>query len=339
MKTLKLAVLGYGNVGRAYGKLLTCKHPEIIEKYGVDVKVTAISTKTKGTLVDEGGIDLVSVERTLDAFGEFRGAVAMSAIEVAQSADYDVLVELTPLDIFSGQPAIDHIKTAFKRGKHVISANKGPIAWAYRELRDMADENNCLFFYETTVMDGAPVFNLAEHTLKMCKVIEIHGILNSTTNFILEELANGVSYEAAIAEGKKRGFVEADPSLDVEGWDAAAKVTALMNVLMDARLTPRDIDRKGIEDITVAQIEETRKSGKTIKLICGGKVEGGKAKGYVRPEEVDTNDLLASIKGTSSVVSITTDLMGTISIVENDPGIEETIYGVFGDTLRVVESL
>ena len=336
MKTLKIGILGYGNAGRAYGKLLLEKAPEILKEYNTEVKVTAIATKTKGTLICAEGIDLEEIERELVNHGKFLDGQDISAINVAETADYDVLIELTPLEIFSGQPAIDHIKAAFCRGKHVISANKGPLAWAFRELRDMAAQNNCLFFYETTVMDGTPIFNLTDHTLKMCKVIEIHGILNSTTNFILEELEKGVPYEDIIEEGKKRGFVEADPAMDVEGWDAAAKVTALMNVLMDAGLTPPDIERKGIEYITAEQIKGAKKRGKAIKLLCSGKLEDGKAKGYVKPEEINENSLFASITGTSSAVSITTDLMGTISIVEHEPEIEQTAYGIFSDTLRII---
>ena len=339
MRTLDLAVLGFGNAGRAFGKLLAEKHPEIIKKYNVEVRVTAVATRTKGTLIDKNGIDLAKIESELCAFGKFKDGIDMSAMEVAESADYDVLVELTTLEIFSGQPAIGHIKAAFDRGKHVITANKGPVAWAYRELKDMADSKGCLFFYETTVMDGAPVFNLVEHTLKMCKIKEIRGILNSTTNFLLKELSDGVSYDEAIEKGKKIGFVEADPSLDVLGWDAAAKVTALMNVLMDAGITPLDIDRTGIEDITCEKIEKAKKRGKVIKLICGGSVKNGKPEGFVKPREIDSDDLFAAISGTSSVVSFTTDLMGTVSMVAHDPGIEETAYGVFGDTLRVIENI
>ena len=338
MKTLKVAILGYGNAGRAYGKLLSAKMPEIIEKYGVEVKVTAIATKTKGTLVCETGIDLVKIEEQLVKCGKFADGIEKSAIDVAKTAEYDVLIELTPLEIFSGEPAISHIKAAFKRGKHAVTANKGPVAWAFRELKDMARENNCLFFYETTVMDGAPVFNLVDHTLKMCKVTEIYGILNSTTNFILGEMALETPYEDIIAEGKRRGFVEADPSMDVLGWDAAAKVTALMNALMDAGLTPLDINRTGIENITPEMIKDAENRGKAIKLVCGGKIEKGKASGYVRPEELDQNSMLAGITGTTSVVSITTDLMGTVSMVAHDPEIEQTAYGIFGDTLRVLDS-
>lgn len=339
MRTLNLAILGYGNTGRAFGKLLTEKMPEIMKKYDTKVNVTAIATKTKGTLVCREGIDLVKIEGDLAERGKFTDGMTKSALEVAESAEYDVLIELTPLEIFSGQPATDHVKAALRRGKHAITANKGPIAWAFRELRDMARENDCLFFYETTVMDGTPVFNLIDYALKMCNVTEIKGILNSTTNFILEELAKGIPYDDIIEEGKRRGFVEADPAVDVEGWDSAAKVTALMNVLMDAGLTPREIDRKGIEDITPDMILDAKKRGKAIRLLCGGKIENGQAKGYVKPEEVDQNDLLAAITGTTSVVSVTTDLMGTVSIVEHDPEIEQTAYGVLSDTLRVISTL
>jgi homoserine dehydrogenase len=315
------------------------KRAEVIEKYDVYLRVTVIGTRTKGTLINGYGIDLEKAEDDLKTFGRFQEASPSTPMEAVETADYDVLIELTTLDIFSGHPAIDHIQAAFNRGKHVISANKGPIAWAYTELKAMAAENNCLFVYETTVMDGAQIFNMTESCLKMCKVTEIRGILNSTTNFILEKLEKGVSYKDAVAEGKRRGFVEADPSLDVEGWDAAAKVTALMNVLMDARLTPLLIERKGIEDITLKEIEGAKKRGKVIKLICYGTIKNGKAKGYVKPEEIDSNDILASVTGTSSILTITTDLMGTLTIVEHAPEIEQTAYGVFSDTLRVIESL
>ncbi len=248
---------------------------------------------------------------------DFSGMVSM---EIADTVDYDVLIELTPLVIFSGQPAIDHIKAAFKRRRHAITANKGPIAWAFEDLRRLAAEQGVRFYYETTVMDCTPVFNLVDETLRLCRVTEVKGILNSTTNFILEELAKGKDYDAVILEGKERGFVEADPSMDVEGWDAAAKTTALLNVLMGAGMTPDQIDRKGIEDITVEQIRDAEARGKVIKLLCRGTIENGKVIGRVAPEEIDKNELSATITGTSSVVSITTDLMGTVSIVEHDRG-------------------
>ena len=333
-------MLGFGNAGRAFAKLILDKQEEIRQRYDCAVITTAIATRSRGTLVNPEGIDLGKALADAETDGRFDTQdgdySVLNSLEIAAQADYDVLFELTPLEIFSGQPAIDHIRAALGRGKHAVTANKGPIAWAYEELRELAEKQGVCFYYETTVMDGTPVFNLVDETLRLCQITGISGILNSTTNFILEELAAGKEYDEVIREGKERGFVEADPSLDVEGWDAAAKTAALLNVLMRADITPNEIDRKGIEDITVEQIRDAAVRGKVIKLLCSGAIVDGKVIGKVAPSEIDRTDLLATITGTSSVVSITTDLMGTLSIVEHDPEIQQTGYGVFGDLIRVI---
>lgn len=343
MNNIKIAVLGFGNVGKSFAKLLIEKKEEIRRKFNVKVDLVAITTKSKGCIINEDGIDLEKVLSDLERLNHFdrksNDYRMISSIEVAEKIDYDILFELTPLKIFSGQPAINHIKAALNRKKHAVSANKGPIAWAYESLNNLAKEKNVLFYYETTVMDGTPVFNLVDETLKFCKVIEIKGILNSTTNFVLEEIEKGKSFNQAIAEGKLRGFVEEDPSMDIEGWDAAAKTAALLNVLMGANITPYDVDRKGIEDITFEQIKEAGQRNKVIKLICHGSIEKGKVKAKVSPEEIDKNSLLATVTGTTSIVSITTDLMGTVSIVEHEPEIEQTAYGVFSDLIRVISKI
>ncbi len=342
MRELKIAMLGFGNAGQAFAKLILEKKEAIKRSYNCDIRIVAIATGTRGSLVNDGGIDLEKAMEDIEKLYRFAAESAdfseMASMEIAGTVDYDVLMELTPLAIHSGQPAIDHIKAALSRGKHAITANKGPIAWAFEELCKLAKEQEARFYYETTVMDGTPVFNLVEETLPMCKVTEVKGILNSTTNFILEELAKGQDYDAVILEGKERGFVESDPSLDVEGWDAAAKTTALLNVLMGADITPDQIHRQGIEGITAEQIREAGARGKVIKLLCSGILKNGKVIGRVAPEEIDQTELLATISGTSSVVSITTDLMKTISIVEHDPDIEQTGYGIFSDLLRLIKS-
>jgi homoserine dehydrogenase len=339
---IKIAILGFGNVGKAFAKLLTEKQEEIFNRFSLNVDVVAISTRTKGCLVNENGIDLKEVLNDIEKLNHFDNKRSdyrdISSMEIAENVDYDILFELTPLEIFSGQPAIDHIKAALSRKKHAVSANKGPIAWAYESLSDLAEKNKVLFYHETTVMDGTPLFNLVDETLKFCKIKEVKGILNSTTNFVLEEIAKGKPYKEVIEEGKKRGFVEEDPAMDIEGWDAAAKTAALLNVLMGANITPLDVDRKGIEDIDYEQIKEAEKRGNMIKLICYGGIEDGKVVARVKPEEVNKNSLLATITGTTSIVSITTDLMGTISIVEHEPEIEQTAYGVFSDLVRVLSN-
>lgn len=339
---LKIALLGFGNVGQAFTKLLLSKKDDIFNSFNTEVLITAISTKSKGSLINENGINLIKALDDVIKYNKFDDKsseyTTLSTMEIAEKADYDVLIELTPLMIFSGQPAIDHIKTAILRKKHAVSANKGPIAWAYDELKNLALKNEVLFYFETTVMDGTPIFNLVDETLRFCKVTEINGILNTTTNFVLEEMAKGKDYNLIIEEGKKRGFVEADPSMDIEGWDAAAKTAALLNVLMNANITPLDVDRKGIEGITMEQIKMAEERGNTIKLLCHGKIENNNVYAKVSPEEVSNKSMLSTINGTTSVVSITTDLMGTVSIVEHEPEIEQTAYGVFSDLLRVLHN-
>ena len=343
MQTKKLALLGFGNAGKAFAKLLMEKHEQIKEKYGYNVVVTAIATGTRGNLAvptSAEAIDLAAAIEDIETLGKFSARLPLTdltTVQIAEQADYDVLVEMTPLNIFTGEPAITHIETAFARGRDVITANKGPIAWKFAALRDMAAQNGCRFFYETTVMDGTPVFNFVEKTLQMAEVTEVSGILNSTTNYILEEMAAGKEYDEIIRKGQEIGFIEADPAMDIEGYDAAAKITALLNVLMDAGITPDKVARKGIENITLGDIEAARSKGCVIKLICkGSRSADGTVKASVMPQEIPLTDMLASVNSTTSVVSVTTDLMKKISIVEHEPEIEQTAYGIFGDLLRVL---
>lgn len=262
MDDLRLAMLGFGNAGQAFAKMLCEKQNDIKGKYSRGVIVTAISTKTKGNIINSEGIDLAKACSDVETLGRFGddtpGLCDATDFDVIENADYDVMCELTPLNIMTGQPAIDHIKKSFAHGSHVVTANKGPIAWAYSELKEMAENAGRMFFYETTVMDGTPVFNLVDHDLQLCRVTEISGILNTTTNYILEEMAAGKDYDAIIAEGRRRGFIEADAAMDIEGYDAAAKVTALLNALMDAKITPDMVERKGIEILPLTTLKRLK---------------------------------------------------------------------------------
>jgi len=339
-KIFKIALLGFGNAGQAFAKMLLAKEEKIEKVYDTKILVTAIATGSKGNLVKATGVDLVRALDDVEKYGKFKNEdelVSLSTMEIVEQADYDAIAEMTPLNIFTGQPAISHIEGAFTRGKHAITANKGPIAWKYKELKELARQKGVKFFYETTVMDGTPVFNLVEKTLPLAEVTEVSGILNSTTNFILEEMAAGCDYEDIMERGRQLGFVEADPAMDIEGYDAAAKITALLNVLMDADITPDKVDRKGIENITMADIEEAAAEGKVIKLLCRGyRDESGCVVAKVAPEKVDKGDLLATVNSTTSIVSITTDMMKTVTVVEHEPEIEQTAFGVFGDLMRIL---
>lgn len=342
MKELKLALIGFGNAGQAFARILLEKENEIRKKYGTRIVVVAITTKTRGNLVDAWGIDLDKALKNVHNSGRFDKILGFSENTTSQhivdTVDYDVLIELTPLEFSSGKVASDHIRGALRRGKHAITANKGPLAWSYRELSRLAEENNCRFLYETTIMDGTPVFNMMRNCLRMCRVEEIKGILNSTTNYILCELAKGRKYAEILAEGKKAGFIEANPTTDMGGYDASAKVALLANVLMDANITPVDVERQGIENITKEDLEKAEKNGCVIKLICRiFRDEEGVVHGKVAPEEIDKDDIYASISGTSSIITITTDLMGKLTQIEDEPETRQSGYGIFADLMAIIE--
>ena len=334
MKTCKLALIGCGNVGKGFIDMLARRKDYIREKYDTEVLITAVCTRRLGGYTDPDGFDLETV-------GPDRFDRLMGSMEIIDNADYDIMVELTPLNIKTGQPAIDHVRHALARGKHVITANKGPIAWSFRDLADYAKEQGAIFLYEATLMDGVPVYNLVRETLQGCVITAVSGIFNATTNFVLSEMEAGRTFEEAIASGREQGFVEADPSMDIDGWDPAAKLTALMNVVMDAGICPKDIDCTGIGDLSAEDIIAAAEEGKHYKLLCRGKLdpETGKVSGVVAPELVDDSSIYSKMEGTCSCVTFTTDLMGDVTMVEHpyEPEIDHTAYGVLSDLLRILE--
>lgn len=344
MKTFRIALIGFGNVGRAFARMLARKREYIEETFGVSPQITSVATRRWGGLVCPEGIgeDLIGTQDPQSGWEDRLQRLfdpGLDAMDVIKAGEYDVMIELTPINIMTGQPATDHVRTALEMGKHAITANKGPIAWAYWPLRDLARKQGVCFLYEATVMDGTPVYNLSRENLMGCRITEVSGIFNATTNFILTQMEKGVTFEDAVEEGRRQGFVEADPSMDIDGWDAAAKLTALMNVLMDAEIRPDQIQRTGIGHITIGDIEEAAAQGKRIKLLCRGRLVDGKPVGTVEPVPVDRDSLPAIMDATSSYVTIDTDLMGATTVIEEpfEPEIDHTAYGVLSDVLRILK--
>lgn len=342
-KKLSLCIIGFGNAGKEFCRMLLYEANQIKNKYGYEIIITAIATRSKGTLYDPYGVDIKKALYDIETLGRFSDSnpqlAQLDSIEAIKKSKADVMIELSTLSIRDGQPAIKHIETAFENGIHVITANKGPIAWDYKRLKAISEDKGLSFLHETTVMDGAPIFNLVRETLPGCKVISFKGILNSTTNFIMEEMEKGIDYDTALKEAQRRGFAEADPSMDIEGYDAAAKTTALINVLLGGNITPMDIDRTGISNITLKDIEEAKKNRGKIKLLCEGFRDGDNVKGKVYPAFVDNKDIFGNIDSTTSILSITTDLMGEICMVEKNPEIQQTAYGIFSDLLTLIKNL
>ena len=340
---IRLAMIGFGNVGQEFVRLLQAKRSWLLSNKGLDVEVLAISTTHHGSLMSKKALDLDKVMGQIRTEGNLKSygpeVTDQSPIRIIETCDADIMVELTTLNIDTGQPAIDHIRRAFEVGMDVITANKGPVAFAYKDLRNLARARGVHFRFEPIVMDGTPIFNLAEKTLQGCEVISLAGILNSTSNFVLSEIARGRTMQEAIKEAQARGFAEADPSLDIDGWDASAKITALANVLMDADRTPKDVDRKGIRDMKREEIADAISRGKKIKLIARAWREDDSVRLSVKPEVVEADNVFWSVDGTSSGLTIKTDLMGDITILEGNPLVTQTAYGVLSDLLLVVEDI
>lgn len=283
--------------------------------------ITGIQTLRHGTAVDPEGLpEEPPFGARIESIGEFLDA-----------ARADIAVELTTLNPSTGEPAISHVRAAFARGMHVVTANKGPIAHAYAALRDEAARAGVAFRFESAVMDGAPVFNLWRHTMPGVKVLGFTGVLNSTSKVVIETMERGGSFEDGLAKARQMGITEADGAYDVEGWDSAAKTAALANVLMDARTTPQEVSTRGIARLTPERMAEIGAEGKTVRLISRGKRTASGVSLRVRAEVLDKGDLLACTPGTSNLLLFHTDLMGTFGTVSIDPAVEQTAYGVFSD--------
>lgn len=321
---MKLAIIGWGNVGRALGRLLRQKRRDY------PFTVTGIHTLRHGTAVDPRGLPWESLEAA-----EF-GPRAASIDAFLDASGAQCALELTTLNPSTGEPAIAHIRAAFARGMHVVSANKGPIAHAYAELRDLAIAGGLGFRFESAVMDGAPVFNLWRHTMPAVKVLGFSGVLNSTSKVVIESMEQGGSFEEGVAAARAMGITEGDGAYDIEGWDSAAKTAALANVLMDARTTPQAVSVRGIARLTPERIRQIVREGKTVRLVSRGKRTAGQVSLRVRAEVLDRGTLLAATPGTSNLILFETDLMGTFGTVSINPGVEQTAYGVFADLVSLV---
>jgi len=247
----------------------------------------------------------------------------------------DVIVETSVLNPTTGQPATDYARLVLQSKRHVVLANKGPVAFAYQELYALAAQNGCGLLFESTVMDGVPVFGLVRETLLASEVRRIRGILNSTTNSVLTQMESGIPLAEALQEMKTAGVTEADPSYDVDGWDAAAKIVILANVLMHANLRPTDVDRTGIGSLTVADVQAARQSGKAIKLICEATSDDGVVRTSVKPVALPLSDPMAQITGTGNIIRLETDMISHLTIGEGEAGPATTAYGLLVDIINI----
>jgi homoserine dehydrogenase len=337
-----LALLGFGNVGRAFTRLLLEKRTELLQRYDITCDVTGIATSRHGMVVDTHGLNL---ERALELVEEEQSLAQLNELnnldnveEFIQSCGAHVLIESTPVNYKTGQPAVEYLRLAIESQMHAITANKGPVVHAYRQLTELANKHGVKFYFESAVMDGAPIFSLFRSALPGARLIGFRGILNSTTNFILTRMEAGDTFDQAVSFSQKIGIAETDPSGDIDGWDAAVKVAALVTVLMDRPLLPNDVNRQGIRGITPAGLVTAKNQGKRWKLVCSARVEADSFKARVAPEMLTPDSLLYHVEGTTSLVQFESDVLGLLTLIESDPSPRTTAYGLLADFLNVVRT-
>ena len=337
MAKTKLAIIGCGTVGQGLLQIIKDKNP--------DISIVAISDTIKGSLMDPDGIDISLMLNILneggkvDDFDKFSHSAVrgLDAIETIRQCDAEIMAEMTYTDIKTGQPATSHIETALKKGMHVTTSNKGPAALYYKKLSKLATDNKVKFLIEGTVMSGTPVFNLARECFAGCKISEVKGILNGTTNYILTKMEDeGWAYEDALKKAQGLGYAEADPTADVEGYDALAKVVILSNVLLDGDVSPDDVPCEGISKITLKDVKSAAKEGMRYKLIGSTKLEGDKIIASVKPIKLPLSDPLTGVGGANNALTFDTDLLGKVTIQGAGAGKIETGYSIFVDILNII---
>jgi homoserine dehydrogenase len=333
-----LALLGFGNVGQAFVRLLQRKQDQLQKNYDLTFAITGIATGRHGMAINPTGIDperslqLMSSGGSLDVLST--RPLPPDSLEFIRTCGADVLFENSPVNYVTGQPAVDHLRAALQVGMHAITANKGPVVHAYRELTDLAARKGRKFYFESAVMDGAPIFSLFRGSLPAANLQSFRGILNSTTNLILTRMEGGDSFEQAVAYAQSIGIAETDPSGDIDGWDASVKVAALVTVLMGIPLKPAGVERTGIRGLTADDIQQARLQGKRWKLVCSARRDGDTVSARVAPELVGPDSPHYGVEGTSSIVTFETDVLTQLSIVEGNPGPETTAYGLLADFIN-----
>ncbi len=340
---MKIGLIGCGTVGTGLLEILDKKADYLREAFDFEARLVAVTDKLKGSLCLREGIDikklldLLQGGKRIDQYPGGSGAVEiMDPLDMIERCEADVIAELTYTNIQTGEPATSYIKKAFRCGKHVVTSNKGPAALHYHELKRMAETNNLCFRFEGTVMSGTPIFSLFENGLAGNEVRSVQGILNGTTNFILTKMElENMDYADALKLAQELGYAEADPTADVEGYDAVAKIVILSNVLLNGNISPDDVRREGITSLSRNHIQAAKEGGFRYKLIAEARKVGDKVEAIVSPRQLPLTDPLAGVMGAHNALTFDLDLMGKVTIQGAGAGKVETGYSILSDILAI----
>jgi homoserine dehydrogenase len=339
-RQINFALIGFGHVGRAFARLLIDRKRWLLKEYGIEWKITGVATRNHGTAIDHNGLPMRKIlgswKRHSNLENFHNGPVCNSPTDFIRQCGADILFEMSILDL-SGEPASTFIREALGAGLHVITTNKGPVAINFRQLTGLARLRDVQFLYEGTVMDGAPVFNLLRQALPGTRIRSLRGILNSTTNYILTQMEQGTSFEAALEYAINAGIAEADTSLDLDGWDSAAKLSILIQAMMGGRVKPKDIERSSINEETGRAVRAAVRRDRRLRLVARAYRQGGRVVGKVELQELEVFDPLAAIRGLSNILVLNTDTMRELAIIENHPSVDQTAFALFSDLISLLQ--
>ncbi len=334
---LRLALVGFGNVGRNFVGLLQDKADELASRYDLTYAITGVATRSRGGFMAAEGQALSLSADGLPAEGMPPGAAQRvpDVLTFIRACPADVVIEISTLSPLDGQPATQHIQAALEGGRHVITANKGPIANAYHHLRDLARSRSLALRFESTVMDGTPIINLTEFCLPASQIAGFRGIVNGTTNVVLSMMEQGCTLEEGIAEAQRLGIAEADPSNDLDGWDASAKASVLATVLMDAPVTPAQVERLEVGAEAMRRLAAALPAGHVLRQVVEGQRLGDQVRCTVQLETLPATHLFAQIRGAKSILTLRTDTMNDVTVIEDQSGPRQTAFGLLSDLVAI----
>ncbi|MGV7003014.1 homoserine dehydrogenase [Priestia megaterium] len=339
----KVALLGFGVVGQGLAEIIETKGNLLSENIGDDIKIVAISDVMKGSVYHPEGLEISEALRviketgTLNSYPDTPGLMrGWDSFRTIEESNADTIVEITFTDVKTGQPAINHCREAFRNKKNVVMSNKGPVSLAYQELSQLADENGVRWGFEGTVMSGTPALRMPLVSLTGNEISEIKGILNGTTNYILTKMEDGLSYQDALSQAQSLGYAEADPTSDVQGYDAQYKATILANIVMGVPMKREEVECEGISHLTQDDIAWAKSKNKRWKLIAKCTKKGEKVIAKVGPEAIPLTDPLAGVLGAQNAITYNCDLAGPITLIGPGAGRTETGFSILIDLINII---
>lgn len=339
MNEVRLALVGFGNVAQGLTQILAESGERFTRQYGLDFKIVAITDPIRGNLLSPDGVNpglLLEAVKNTGTINHIPGEHPnWDALEMILNSPADVVVELTYTNLKTGEPATSYIAEALRSKRHVVTTNKGPIALHYESLSELARSHGVQLGVEGTVMSGTPSLRMACEFLAPARIRQVQGILNGTTNYILTQMEAGCSYAEALAEAQSMGYAEADPTGDVEGHDAAAKVAILARLIMGVPLAIADVRCIGITGITQEDMIQAKAENRRWKLIGSLEMTQDGLRATVQPECLENDHPLAQVSGVTNAIRFSTDILGDVTIIGPGAGRLQTGYAIIQDLLSI----